>query len=147
MNYFQRIILIIAFIILIISLTLIGLSIRSSKKNTSWPPIIPNCPDYWSIDGSGNNTKCINTRNLGTCKPTSGTKHLTMNFNVAPYVGSNGNCAKYTWANNCGLAWDGINYGVKNPCADSSSSTSSNNNSNRFTSWVSSLFTSRQNYN
>ena len=144
MNYFQKIILIIAIIILIVALFLIGISIRSAKRNTTWPPVIPNCPDYWFIDGSGNNIKCINKRNLGTCKPSSGTKHLTMDFNVPPYIGSNGNCAKYTWANNCGLAWDGINYGINNPCADSSSLT--NNNSNRFTSWISSLITSRQNY-
>jgi hypothetical protein len=145
MNYFQRIILIIAIIILIISLIIIGLSIRSSKKNTAWPPVVPNCPDYWFIDGSGNNTKCVNVKDLGSCKPPLGTKHLSMNFNVAPYVGSNGNCAKYTWANNCGLAWDGINYGVTNPCGDAKA-TSSNNNSNRFTNWFTSLFTSRQNY-
>jgi len=145
MNYFQRIILIIAIVILIISLIIIGLSIRSSKKNIEWPPVVPNCPDYWFIDGSGNNTKCVNVKDLGSCKPTMGTKHLTMDFNVAPYVGSNGNCAKYTWANNCELAWDGINYGVTNPCADATVS-SSNNNSNRFTDWFTSLFTSRRNF-
>jgi hypothetical protein len=147
MNYFQRIVLIIAIIILIISLLLIGLSIRSSKRNIAWPPLVPVCPDYWFIDGSGNNTKCINKRNLGTCKPSSGTKHLTMNFNVSPYIGANGNCAKYTWANNCGLAWDGINYGVNNPCAPTPETSAQNNNSSRLTSWVSSLTTNRQNFN
>lgn len=48
--------------------------------------------------------------------------HESMNsnskdFNVAPYTGSNGTCAKYTWANNCGVVWDGINSGnSSNPC-------------------------------
>ena len=146
MASFQKIVIISAIVILIISLIFISFALVYSHQNVSWPPNVGDCPDYW-IDTSGNGENCVNVKNLGTCKPTSGTKHLTMNFNIAPYIGANGNCAKYTWANNCGLAWDGINYGVKNPCAGPSSSTSSNNNSNRFTSWVSSLFTSRQNYN
>jgi hypothetical protein len=130
MNYFQKIILIIAIIILIISLIIIGFSIRNTKNNV-WPPLLPSCPDYWVIDGSGNNTKCINVKDLGTCQPFSGNKHLTMDFNEAPYNGSNGTCAKYTWANNCNLAWDGINYGANNPCStpDISSSSSSSSSS------------------
>jgi hypothetical protein len=120
------------------------MALSYAKNSEEWPPIISDCPDYWMIDGSGNNAKCVNVKDLGRCPPKGDDKHLTMNFNIAPYVGSNSNCAKYTWANNCGLAWDGINYGVNNPCADSSPSS---NNSNRLTSWFSSLFTSRQNFN
>lgn len=152
MNYFQKIILIIAIVILIISLILIGFSIDSTKNN-AWPPIVPNCPDYWIVDGSGNNTKCINVKDLGTCQPFAGDKHLIMNFNEAPYSGSEGTCAKYTWANNCNLAWDGINYGVNNPCNTTSTSSSStsgnpynNKNSNRYTNWFTSWFPSRQNF-
>jgi hypothetical protein len=152
MNSFQKIILIIAIVILIICLIVIGFSINNTKNNV-WPPVVPNCPDYWVIDRSSNNTTCINIKDLGTCPPLSGDKHLKMDFSVAPYIGSNGNCAKYTWANNCGLAWDGINYGVNNPCAVSSSSSSSSGNpfnqttSNRFFSWFTSWFPSRQNFN
>ena len=40
----------------------------------------------------------------------------TMNFNQAPFNGTNGDCAKYKWANRCKLSWDGITYGVSNPC-------------------------------
>ena len=79
-----------------------------------WPPLIPQCPDYWFMDPSSN---CVNIRNLGTCSPQSGKKHLIMNFNTPAYTGSNGNCAKYTWANNCNVSWDGITYGVNNPCS------------------------------
>jgi hypothetical protein len=157
MNYFQKIILIIAIVVLIISLIVIGFSIQNTKNNV-WPPLIPSCPDYWTIDGSGNDTKCINVKDLGTCKPFSGDEHLIMNFNQAPYVGSNANCAKYTWANNCGLAWDGITYGVTNPCSTQNPSNSTNNYSNtygnmynqslynRFMYWTTSWFPSRRNY-
>ena len=113
---FQKIILIAAIIILIINLVVIALALHRSKKS-SWPPVVPSCPDYWLSDGSGNNITCTNIKNLGVCKPPSGTKNLVMNFNTAPFTGANGDCAKYTWANNCKVAWDGLTYGVDNPCA------------------------------
>ena len=115
MGSFQKIILIIAIIILLINLVIIALALHNSK-NKNWPPLVPNCPDYWIIDGSGNNITCINKKDLGVCKPPSGQQHLTMKFNTAPFTGANGNCAKYTWANNCKVAWDGLTYGASNPC-------------------------------
>ena len=115
MEGFQKIVLFSAIVILIFALVIIGISLTNSI-DSNWPPMISNCPDYWTVDGSGNNTQCINTKDLGTCPSNSGSKHLIMNFNNAPYVGSNSLCAKYTWAKNCGVTWDGITYGVDNPC-------------------------------
>lgn len=40
----------------------------------------------------------------------------SVDFSVAPYIGQGGTCAKYTWAKNCGVSWDGITYGIQNPC-------------------------------
>jgi len=115
MGPFQKIITIIAIIILTINLVVIAIALQNSK-NVNWPPIVSSCPDYWLSDGSGNNLTCTNTRDLGSCKPTSGENHLIMNFNKPPFTGANGECAKYTWANKCNVAWDGLNYGVNNPC-------------------------------
>jgi len=115
MDGFQKTVLFVAIAILIIALILIGF-VLAAGKDSQWPPMVPNCPDYWIADGSGNNAKCINVKDLGTCPATSGSRHLTMDFNVAPYVGSNSLCAKYTWAKNCGVAWDAVTYGVANPC-------------------------------
>lgn len=112
---FQKIILLIAIIILFITLIVIVSALKYSK-NANWPPLVPDCPDYWLSDGSGNNVTCTNVKDLGVCKPQSGKKHLTMNFKSNPFIGANGNCAKYTWANNCKVAWDGLTYGVGNPC-------------------------------
>ena len=111
---FQQFILITALVILFITLVSICYALKKSK-NTNWPPVVPGCPDYWTSDGSGNNMTCTNVKNLGSCMGPSGS-NLVMNFNKPPYIGSSGNCAKYTWANKCGVAWDGINYGVNNPC-------------------------------
>jgi len=121
MNSFQKIVLVIALIILLISLFFIGVALYYARYN-NWPPMVPNCPDYWVNEGTGKNSTCVNVQNLGTCSATSGDSHLTMNFNNAPYVGANGNCAKYTWANNCQISWDGLTYGVPNPCVSQSSS-------------------------
>lgn len=119
MEGFQKFILFSAIIILIITLIIIGTAL-SSATDTTWPPMTPDCPDYWTIDGSGNSAKCVNVKNLGTCPPHSSQEHLTMDFNSSPFTGSNGLCSKYTWATKCGVSWDGITYGVNNPCQTSS---------------------------
>ena len=116
MATFQKIVLVTAIIILIVALIFIGVSLHYSR-NKIWPPTIASCPDWWVLDGSGNNQKCINIKDLGTCKPNANLTHQEMNFNTAAFSGSNGNCNKFTWAKNCDLAWDGITYGVSNPCS------------------------------
>jgi hypothetical protein len=112
MNGFQKIVLISAIIILIVALIFIGMAIGYSQDD-AWPPIVPQCPDYWQADGSGNNSTCTNVMNLGTC-------NSVMNFNKAPFTGDSGTCAKYNWATNCGVTWDAITYGVSNPCQSTS---------------------------
>lgn len=107
---FRQIVTIIATIALIVVLIIIGFSMRNTK-DTNWPPLVPACPDYWELDGSG---KCVNTKALGTCKNTSADK--TMDFTTNAYAGTLGPCKKHTWAKKCGLAWDGITYGAPNPC-------------------------------
>ena len=118
MGPFQKTVLIVAIVILIVVLVIIGLALAKSQDN-NWPPMVPDCPDYWVIDGSGNNATCINIKDLGTCPATGGNKHQSVNFNQAPFVGSDETCAKYTWAKKCGVTWDGITYGVNNPCQTS----------------------------
>lgn len=112
---FQKFILLIAIIILLVNLVIIALALYNSK-NKNWPPMVPNCPDYWVSEGSGNKVTCINEKDLGVCQPQTGDNHLIMDFNRPPFIGAGGNCAKYTWANNCKVAWDGLTYGVNNPC-------------------------------
>jgi hypothetical protein len=109
---FQTIIVIILIIVLIICLTMVGITLK--KGGTSTDRIMPTCPDYWTMDASG---LCVNTRDLGTCPAAPGQKHLTMDFTQSPYVGSDGTCQKYTWAQKCGQVWENITYGIsKSPC-------------------------------
>ena len=83
------------------------------NKNENWPPVIGECPDFWS-NQLGSKPGCVNVHNLGKCSK------RTVDFTTPEFSGSNGLCNKYTWANNCGVSWDGITYGVKNPCLNNS---------------------------
>ena len=117
MEGFQKFVLYAAIIILIITLVIIGVSLSNVQNDVSWPPMTPQCPDYWTIDGSGNNAVCVNIKGLGKCTtPTAGSKFYTKNFNTSEFTGSQGLCNKYNWATKaCNVTWDGITYGVTPP--------------------------------
>jgi len=121
---FQKIVLLIAVILLIIALIFIGYSLGQAKEDETWPPIIGECPDYW-VDISGNGAMCVNINNLGTCNiPTEGNLN-SMDFSNSYFNNSDGLCAKYKWANGCDVTWDGITSGIVNPCSTTSTNTSS----------------------
>lgn len=111
---FRKIVTIVFLIILVITLMIIGYKMND-KKNKNWPPFVANCPDYWT-DLTGDGSQCFNQHKLGMCNVPSATDKNTKNFNVVPYTSNDGLCKKKKWANGCGVAWDGVNYGVKDPC-------------------------------
>ena len=112
---FQKIVLIMAIVLLIIILVAIGVTLSKSRREDNWPPIVGDCPDFW-VDMSGNGEACLNTQGLGTCNLPSSTSQNTKNFNEAPFNGEDSKCRKYTWAKTCQITWDGITSSVKNPC-------------------------------
>jgi len=114
MANFQKMTLTIAGILLIICIVILILIFVFPNTSQVWPPMISNCPDYFE-DTTGDGSSCITKLSLGTC----GSK---LDFSTPEYITSTGNCAKFTKANTCGISWDGITYGVKNPCTNTSSS-------------------------
>ena len=96
---FQKTVFTIAIIILILTLCVIGINLRRQKYNSVYPPVIPNCTDYWDMKDN----MCVNSMNLGkaTCRE-------PMDFSKAQWSGNSGLCSKYTWAKTCNLSWDGI---------------------------------------
>lgn len=121
---FQKIVLTMATVLLIVILVIIGVSLSKANTDENWPPIVGECPDYW-VDMSGNGEACFNSHSLGRCNiPSEGNPNV-MNFNQSPFTGDNGDCSKYQWAKNCQITWDGITSGVANPC---DTSTDTNNN-------------------
>jgi hypothetical protein len=115
MASFQKMTLIIAGVLLLICIVILILIFVFPNTKQVWPPMIANCPDYF-IDLNGDGSECVNNIPINTnC-------NNIPNFTTDPqYLGSGGNCAKYNWANQCKLTWDGITYGVKNPCTNVSS--------------------------
>jgi hypothetical protein len=112
MANFQGTVLMITGVLLVVSIILIIIFLRNSKNELEWPPLVSECPDYW-IDLSGNGSRCVNIHDLGTCINTDPSKkHLNMNFSTYD------DCAKFNWAQGCGISWDGISYGYgkTNPC-------------------------------
>ena len=120
---FQKIVLTVAIIVLLIVLVMIGMALSKASYSETWPPIVGDCPDYW-VDMSGNGSACLNTHSLGRCNIPTDDNKTTMNFNQAPFTGNDGTCAKYKWAKACKVTWDGITSGVQNPCDTSSETTS-----------------------
>lgn len=126
MDGFQKSVLVAAIIILIISLIFIGVVLKKSIGSQAWPPILGVCPDYW-VDLGKNGSKCYNPQKIGSCNiPTSDNKN-TMNFNTDVFTGDDGACNKKKWASKCSknssngmgpISWDGITYGVVDPCEE-----------------------------
>ena len=126
---FQKIVLTIATVILIIFLLIVGYMLYKNKYSSDFPPIISDCPDYW-LDMSGNDLSgneisspyCYNIKNLG-----KGGCEKKMDFSTSFWTSNDGLCKKQKWANQCNLTWDGV---TNNNNACSSTSESNNDSSN-----------------
>jgi hypothetical protein len=103
MSTFQNIVMVVAIIMLMICLTLVGVSLYNQKYTTAFPPVVADCPDYWLDKSNGDSSNCENVKNLGkdSCAK-------TMNFSTSSWTGDTGQCNKSRWARACDLTWDGI---------------------------------------
>ena len=100
--------LIVFFFVLILSLYMIYRSLSNTKIKYKFPPHIPVCPDYYTIDYDTGKCKDITSlfyNSEDTCyqedfnKPEYKIKGIDLNSGI---------CRKKMWANNCSLKWDGI---------------------------------------
>jgi hypothetical protein len=85
---FQMIVLWIAVLIFIATLGFIGYSIYTSQYNISWPPSIPDCPDYWTVSSADGVNFVCNSSNYNKCGslttfPISSNATLCDNFEFA----------------------------------------------------------------
>ena len=105
MNGFQYTVLMVAICILIICLILIAFAMNGTSDDV-FPPVIANCPDYWtaSTDDNGKET-CVNKYKLGEkeCWDEAASENLEKQIS---------NCDKQKWAKKCNLTWDGITNSV-----------------------------------
>ena len=98
---FQRIVLTVAIIILIITLAIMGLLMFNHQSKAQWPPEVSSCPDYFTATSPN---VCNNTGNIKV----SNANCNTGDFSGPGYKGKPGDKRKCTWAKECGVAWDGI---------------------------------------
>jgi|TARA_Y100000992_G_scaffold52929_2_gene31502 hypothetical protein len=96
---FQKNVIIITFILLVLTLLAFGIALYGRKYNQEFPPIVADCPDYW-VDMDG---VCLNVKNLGKDSCSN-----RMDFNNDAWTGADGKCLKNKWAKACDLTWDGI---------------------------------------
>lgn len=120
MEYFYLIVLSIAVIALIVILTSIGITIKSTKTNsTIFPPVAALCPDYWEIDHSEN--KCIiptngindggNVSILKDPERTYGSDGIAVDFSDPKWVSTSSDsplCTQHAWAIENNIIWSGV---------------------------------------
>tara|TARA_B100001769_G_scaffold271658_2_gene264819 strand:+ start:8611 stop:8958 length:348 start_codon:yes stop_codon:yes gene_type:complete len=103
---FNSIVMIVATVILILTLTMIGVALKNQKNLMSFPPIISECPDYYEIGVIGQDTICNKKSGLDISKDIETCNKLKISN--ASYQGTGGLCEKRKWAENCGVTWDGV---------------------------------------
>jgi len=70
---FQRIVLIIAIVMLIAAMIFIGYALYKQSSNITWPPETPKCPDYWTYNADKTQ-----------CTPNSGQPFSPCEYNGIP---------------------------------------------------------------
>lgn len=110
LSSFNKIVLIIATIVLIVSLLILGYFLNVSLLNDTYPPVISECPDYWDISlNSFGDKECINVSTINIGNGTSECKIL--NLTEFKQNGTDRNsviCAKKNKAKTCNINWDGV---------------------------------------
>ena len=96
---FQKTVLIIALVLLILSLVIVGVLIKSAATTAKFPPEVSTCPDYFKVQNQNGTIHCTNPLSLGSC-PTG----------LTPIIGNDmdsrvANCKK---SRGCGVTWDGL---------------------------------------
>ena len=110
---FNRTVLVVATILLILGLIIIGFFIVKSIQDSEYPPVISDCPDYWNVtyDPAGKVVCARNSINTGITATDSNNRCNTYPVTLFTASGSTKAdiiCEKNKWAKDCNIHWDGI---------------------------------------
>lgn len=122
METFYIIVITVAIICLILTLTVIGIILSSQKTDVVFPPTKNTCPDYWTsasnTDGTTENKCTPSSLNLGeytTVTDMSGVPGFyeggKIDFGDADWATSyqtTSECALKSWTNKYNISWDGV---------------------------------------
>ena len=121
---FQKTVLTIAIVLLIICLIFIGAMLYSSKYSAKFPPVNSACPDYWVDLGpskeNGNKSMCVPPGyvNPETGQPVSppipgygsddGSCRQPQYVDGSAKMSSSELCDNSRWAKKCNYSWNGV---------------------------------------
>jgi hypothetical protein len=126
MDLFYIIVLTVAVILLILTLTFLGIAMnKMNKETTVFPPTKSTCPDYWTTstkDLSYCEVPNSNSRNIGSIYASDGKNNLESkltpgydaNLNRIGFLhddwskGGTSTCNQQKWAKQYGVVWDGV---------------------------------------
>jgi len=102
---FQKTVLIIALVLLILSLVIVGVLIKSAATTAKFPPEVSTCPDYFKVQNQNGTIHCTNPLSLGSCST-----------GLTPQIGNDmdsrvKNC---NLARGCEVTWDGLTSATAN---------------------------------
>jgi hypothetical protein len=130
MDTFQISVLIVAAVLLILIFATVGILSKYTTTDKVFPPIANSCPDYWTVDASGNciipqkdgpnhgtvytgDTINLTTDKLDTSKTytpgyNSSSSYINFTDPIWGTLGKSTVCAKKNWAATNTLQWDGV---------------------------------------
>ena len=136
MDAFQKIVLVVATIILITLLVIVGILLNRDNKNKNFPPNALVCPDYWKEVGENEcEPDFIKNTNIGDWNKNNPPETNAINDSGKVYFGTDSTsssatkyddenytnneksnitltgtetCKKKKWANHWNIKWDGI---------------------------------------
>tara|TARA_B100001093_G_C26264120_1_gene774041 strand:+ start:52 stop:432 length:381 start_codon:yes stop_codon:yes gene_type:complete len=116
MASFNKTVIISALVILVISLTILGVFVAKALSEAKFPPVVADCPDYWDVELTDDGkTRCVNNTNINTYTNAEAegnnqncSNYPTENFYATGSTPTKVLCSKYDWADKCGIVWDGV---------------------------------------
>ena len=109
MTNFNKTVLMVASVLLIIGLIIIGMFIVKSLGEETFPPVVSDCPDYWDVTSNNGQKICKNTIKINDGNSTNDCRDYPTNlFSVNGSSSNDIICEKYKWAKTCNIHWDGI---------------------------------------
>jgi len=114
---FQKTVISVAIIILMLSLGLISYMLWNAQGSTKYPPEISMCPDFWEatqqqkasgIDNPNPKMICRPNPNLGDDANKGTFSGKEFDFSSPKFQGPSGLSAKCKWASTYDVFWDGV---------------------------------------
>ena len=106
---FNKMVLMVATILLILGLIIIGIIIVRTLEGEDFPPVVTDCPDYWNVTYNSANEIICKNNNINSGHSSNRCRNYpTATFTVNGTSEADKMCEKQKWAKECNINWDGI---------------------------------------